>query len=79
MAREITARWLTESLKLPKGDDARHYAQNHIKSALMRSAGNVAGAADALGVGRATLNRWLATNDVLAHALENARKRGIAE
>jgi len=76
MPREITARWLTESLKLPNRDDARHYAQNHIKSALMRAAGNVASAAEYLGVGRATLNRWIATNDYLAHAVENARKRG---
>ena len=76
MSIDISARFLTESLKFPRGHEARRNAENHIFSVLLRHAGNVSTAAVELGVGRATLNRWIASNDVLARHLESARKNG---
>jgi transcriptional regulator with PAS, ATPase and Fis domain len=78
MARDIGARFLTESLKLESGNEARVYAQTHIASVLLRHAGNVSGAADEMGVGRATLNRWIASNSYIAKSLDHARRCGPA-
>jgi len=74
--RDISARFLTESLKLPKGEEPRAYAESHIGSVLLRHAGNVSTAATELGVGRATLNRWIASNAYIAKQLESARRYG---
>jgi transcriptional regulator of acetoin/glycerol metabolism len=76
MPTEISARFLTESLKLPSGYRARREAENHIYDGLVRRAGNISTAAVELGVGRATLNRWIASNDFLAKHLQTARKSG---
>jgi len=78
MPVDVSARFLTESLKFPKGHEARRNAENHIYSVLLRHSGNVSTAAHELGVGRATLNRWIASNDLLARYLESARKSGPA-
>jgi transcriptional regulator with PAS, ATPase and Fis domain len=78
MPKPPTARFLTESLKLVKGDESRVKAEHHIASVLLRHAGNVSGAAQEMGVGRATLNRWIASNAYVAKSLDSARKWGPA-
>lgn len=69
----MNARFLTESLRLPASNEARKRAEAHIGAALQANGGNVLRTAERLGVGRATLNRWIATNASVCRALERAR------
>jgi transcriptional regulator with PAS, ATPase and Fis domain len=75
MPLDSKARFLTESLKLPRDNVARWDAERQIFKVIRRHAGNVSTAALELGVGRATLNRWIASNELLARHVEIARKK----
>jgi transcriptional regulator with PAS, ATPase and Fis domain len=76
MPKPPAARLLTENLKPDAPKEFRELAQKHVASVLLRHAGNVSIAAKEMGVGRATLNRWIELNPYLAKSLESARSWG---
>lgn len=70
-----TANRLAYSLKESAPKDVRQKALAEIASALERYEGDVSGTADRLGVGRATLNRWISAHAYLQRALDRARRQ----
>jgi hypothetical protein len=81
MGREMvrgsdTAIRLTYSMKEGAPKRVRQAAEHEIGSALLRHAGDVSKAAGYLGVGRSTLNRWIAGNAFLQRQLAKARREG---
>lgn len=71
-----TAVRLSYSLKPSAPKEARDAAQREIDSALRRTGGDVSKTAEALGVGRVTLHRWISEYPRLKKALEVARRDG---
>jgi transcriptional regulator with PAS, ATPase and Fis domain len=71
-----TAVRLAISLKATAPKAARDMALSEIDSALLRHGGNLTHTALYLGVGRSTLNRWIAENAKLQLAVKSARKHG---
>lgn len=60
----------------PKAE--RDGAMRNIASAMTRHAGDVTKTAKELGVGRATLHRWIVKYPYLLKSLEHARRHGPA-
>jgi transcriptional regulator with PAS, ATPase and Fis domain len=71
-----TAIRLSYSMKETAPKEVRQAAMVEISSALRRYGGDVSGTAERLGIGRATLNRWISEHAYLKRALDNARREG---
>ena len=71
-----TANRLSYALKKTAPKEARSSALNEIGSAMLRHAGNLSATAEYLGIGRATLNRWVEEYAILRKHLEVARRDG---
>ena len=71
-----TALRLTFALRASAPKDVRARALSEIGSAFLRFGGDVKAAAEHLGIGRATLNRWLTEYAILRKHLEVARRDG---
>lgn len=69
-----TAQRLTFSLKPSAPKEAREHALREIASAMRQHSGDVKQTAEYLGVGRSTLNRWIAEHVYLRKSLEVARR-----
>lgn len=71
-----TAVRLSYSMKKTAPKEVRQHAMTEIGSALLKHAGDVSATAGYLGVGRSTLNRWIAEYPYLQKSLEVARRIG---
>jgi transcriptional regulator of acetoin/glycerol metabolism len=71
-----TAKRLSYCLREDAPRKDRQSAENEIASALRRDGGDIAKASARLGVGRATLHRWVDASAFLQRELDTARKKG---
>lgn len=71
-----TANRLTYALKESAPKDVRQKAMAEIGSAMLSCNGDVSRTAEYLGIGRATLNRWIDTYPYLKKSLDHARRVG---
>jgi transcriptional regulator of acetoin/glycerol metabolism len=71
-----TAVRLTYALRASAPKDVRQHALTEIGSAFLRFGGDVSAAAKLLGIGRSTLNRWIAEYPYVAKQLKGARRDG---
>jgi hypothetical protein len=69
-----TANRLTFALKKSAPREVRNLAINEISSVFLRNAGDLKASAADLGIGRSTLNRWIAEYPILRKHLEISRR-----
>jgi len=73
-----TAIRLSYSMRATAPKAVREMAMREIGSAFLRFGGDVSQASKYLGIGRATLHRWLKEHAYLRKLLESARTHGPA-